>query len=361
MHSLQMIPRIYKADRYNVLGEEITEYVHNGMVEYNPDRSIKMTFQAEIDSEGLISPFTDFLAPFLKIVHDDGHTTENQMGLYAVVPPKQTINQQSRHLTIDGRDLTWMLSVDVFENGYSVAAGTNVVTAVETILTSAGFTRFAIAQSSRSLVNAVSWKAGTSKLSVINDLLTGAGYYSLYCLKDGRFSSMPYRPDNNPTVQVTYDTDVHNYIQVVKNITLDTTPDRIANKIVVIKDNANEDPIVVTKINNSPVSPTSTINLGMTIAKVYTDSQIIDQEAAEVRAQQLLDVASQQYHKLTLATFPDVEREPTNEVYQLNIRDSSGEIAVSGIWRCRGWKIGFTPNQMMTHDLSNISDPPREF
>lgn len=357
--SYRMVPRMFLADRHNVLGEEISAYVEKGNVEYNPDRAIKFTMKAMM-SDDVVRPYADFLAPFLTIEYDDGYEVTSQLGLYGVVPPNETHNQQSKNIDIDGRDLTWLLSLDVFDAGYSVAAGTNIVTAVRIVLATAGFTRINIQESARTLSVARSWKAGTSKLQVINDLLTGAGYYSLTCGKDGTFISIPYVSVVNPTVVVEYDTTKPSYVKVVRDVKKDTTQDRIANKVVVIKDNASEAPIVATKINSNPNSPTSTVNLGMTIAKVVTDANVVDAASADVIATKYLEEASQQYNKISLYTWPDVERD-VNEVYRLNIVNSLGETVADGLWRCRGWKIGFRPSDgPMQHDLSNIDTPPME-
>ncbi len=358
---MQLIPRLYKATRHNVLGEDISDIVTRGTVEYNPDRSIKFTLKLTVTDHTRVNPYTDYLAPFLTVRYDDGHEVTSQMGLYAVMPFSQSISQQSRSVEIDGRDLTWLLSVDVFDQGYNVAANTNVVDAVVAILQGAGFTRHAIVRTDRRLGTTRSWKAGTSKLTVINDLLTGAGYYSLGTAKDGTLISGPYQSIVNPTAVVTYDTtDPFARVRVVRDIKLDTTQDRIANKIVVVKDNANEAPIVVTKVNTNPLSPTSTTSLGITIARVVTNADITDVQAAEAIATRYLEEASMQYTKATLYTTPDVEREP-NEVYRLNIVNPQGETVADGSWYCRGWTMPFTSKDgPMKHELSNISEPPTD-
>lgn len=358
--SYQLIPRMYLADRYNVLGEDITAYVRKGTVEYNPDRSVKLTFKATVSDPDIIRPYQDYIAPFLTVRYADGHEVTSQLGLYSVVPPEESISQQSRQVELDGRDLTWLLSIDVFDNGYSVTAGTNIVAAVRAILIGAGFTRINIQASDRTLTGTRSWKAGTTKLQVINDLLTGSGYYSLTCDKDGTMTSIPYVSITNPTVVAEYDTTVPSYVQVVRDVKKGTTQDRIANKIVVVKENGNEPPIVATALNTNPNSPTSIPTLGITISKVINPTDLADQEAANTVAQRYLEEASLQYNKITLHTTPDVQR-GLHDVYRLNIVNSLGETVADGLWHSRGWRIGFTPQDgAMQHDLSNIDEPPMQ-
>jgi hypothetical protein len=236
-----------------------------------------------------------------------------------------------------------------------------VVTAVETILTDMGFTRIAITPSSRVLTSDRSWKPGTTKLEVINNLLNGAGYYSLYTRKDGSFASSPYESIKSAGASTTYDTtDPYARVKVIRTITLDSTSDRIVNKVVVIKDNSNEAPIVVTRQNTNPNSPTSIQSLGVTIARVDRDSNLIDEAAAETKAMRLLEEGSMVYQRLKMTTTPDLERE-ANETYRLNIIDARGELVADGLWNCRGWEIGFNPSDgFMTHQLSNVNYPPSE-
>jgi len=126
---------------------------------------------------------------------------------------------------------------------------------------------------------------------------------------------------------------------------------------VVVKESTNEPPIVATAINSNPNSPTSTVSLGTTIAKVYKDSTILDQDAADALATKYLETASMQYNKVTLYTQPDVQRD-INEIYELNVVDAKGSVVTHGRWYCRGWSIGFTPSDgPMEHQLSNVDDP----
>jgi len=360
--SMQLIPRVYKATRHNTLGEDITHAFTKGKVEFNPDRTIKWSLSLDTSEPDVVQPYVDFVAPFMTVVYDDGTEETSQMGLFNVVPPSQTITEETRTATLAGNDLTWLLASDVFENGYTVEKGTNVVAAVETVIRSVGLTRIVIAPTDKTLASTTSWKPATTKLEVINDLLNAIGYYTLYMTKDGMLASKPYQSAKTPNVSVVYDTtDPYSRVMVHGAVKKDTTPDRIANKVVVVKDNANEDPIVAVAINSNPLSPTSTVSLGITIAKTYTESNFVDEEAAQVMAQRRLEEASQVYNKLTLTTTVDVNREP-HEVYQLNIHDPvDGGVVVDGIWNCRGWTIGFTPSDgQMTHELSNIDHPPMD-
>lgn len=360
--SVQLIPKLYKATKDNVFVDEITSHVSKGKVTFNPDRSIKWDAQIRIDDHTLIRPWIDYIAPVLTLRYSDGSEDESQLGLYLSAPPAQTIATHGRDVALDGKDITWLLHNNVYTGQASVGAGAVVTDAIASILEAGGITRHNIQPSSATLPNGRTWPAGTTRLKVVNDLLSGIGYYSLYATKDGRVASKPYQSVSSPSVAAFYDTtDPYAKTKVTKTIKRDNTAaDRIANRVTVIKANGSEPPLVGVAENTNPASPTSSVALGIVIDKVYNEHEVPDQAAADAMAKRRLEEASQLYERLTLTTTPDVLREPF-EQYQLNIVDASGEVVADGIWNCRGWSIGFTPQDgYMTHELSNITNPPME-
>lgn len=357
---IKLTPKLYKVTRNNSFVEDVSASVLKGSVSFDPDRTIKWDCKIDTNNPDVIKPYTEFFAPHLTVTYEDGFEETSQFGVYMTVPPSQTINQHGRSSSLEGRDLTWILSQDVFENGYTSSSGKNIVNEVLWVLSTAGFTRVLIQPTATTSTKTVSWKPETTKLQIVNDLLTSIGYYSLYMTKDGYLASRPYQSVIDKSVSTIYDTtDPRARVKVVKTIKRDSTPDRIANKVVVIS-SSSDTPIVGTKYNRNPASPTSTVALGMTIAKTYNESNVADQATADRIAQQRLETASQVYNRLSLTTTPDMSREP-HEAYQLNITDPLGNVIVDGLWNSRGWTIGFTSKDgLMTHDLSNIDNPPMD-
>lgn len=355
---MKMYPSLWKVTRDNQPISDLTTFVRKGRVSFDPDRNIKWAFEADVDAGAGIKPYTDYIAPYLTVEHEDGTSQTSQFGIYMTVPPRQSISQTSSTVTIDSRDLTWILSSVTYPNGCSFVSGQNIVGTVRSIITAAGITRHSILDHGAVLPADTSWKAGSSYLTVINDLLGMVGYYTLYMTKDGQLASRPYVSDKNKAPSRTYDTTTPGTVSIVRTIERDTSPERIANQVTVIGPITMEVPIVATRTNDNPSSPTSTVSLGMTITKTYEGVQVADQESAEIQAQRYLDTASQQYHRLTLHTTPDVEIEPY-DVYRLNIVDANGILVANGIWNQRGWTLGFTPSDgVMTHEMSNIDTPP---
>lgn len=353
-------PALWRVTRNNEFIEDLSQYIVSGRVSFNPDRAIKWQFEAEIDEAAKIKPFVDFIAPRLSVEYEDGTEETSSFGIYNTVPPKKSISSTEQYITIDSRDLTYILANDGFDDGYTRAAGNSVIGTVRGLLEGVGFYRHQITDHAATLEQTTSWGAGTSRLQVINDLLNSISYYTLYMTKDGYLASKPYVTDRDKAASVIYSTHPPSKIQLVSSpLKHDTTPDRIANRIIVIGGTPPDDVIIGRAINNSPNSPTSSVSLGMTITKKYEGVQVADQESADLLAQRHLDTASQEYNRLTIQTFPDLSVEPY-DVYRLDIRNQEGVAVAEGTWNQRGFEVAFTTSDgsgLMIHELSNIDDP----
>src|SRR4051794_30434872 len=86
---------LWRATIDNELVEDISAYVVSGGVDMNVDRDIKLALNVTLRNPSIVAPYTDFLAPFIRLTYDDG-TDEvyQQIGLYAtkVAPGTYSIN-----------------------------------------------------------------------------------------------------------------------------------------------------------------------------------------------------------------------------------------------------------------------------
>lgn len=342
-------PRLYLATKSNQLLADISEQIISGFVEARADRAIKTQFRAEFLNQPEVEPYVDYLAPFLKITYGDGTVENEQLGLYSVSPGAFQITEGYRTGSYTGFDLTWELAQAAFSGRYTVAAGTNYVTAITTILTGAGFTRYAIPATSQTLPTARTWAYEASKLEVINDLLAECGYHSLYANRQGILTSVPYR--NLLTTQPSLTLTSGAGSTVVGAIRQEPVTDALYNNVKIIReDSANAaNSFVVDLTNSNPESPVSTVRLGRTISLVIQDSAIASQTVATSLAEQILQRAAYQYTNYQIQTLPLPAREFW-EVYDTNIQMKDGTTALSGKLYADGWEIGFTPDTvLMTH------------
>lgn len=353
---MKLTPKLYKVSKYNDILEDISATVLEGSVTWDSTRKIPMTLSARLTKDASVTPYTDYLAPYLTVEYDNGTTATSQLGLYSVVPYKQTATIAERSFTIDGRDGCWALSEDVFSDGYTAPQGAQYIAEARSILTSSGITNTALTGPSTTIPEALSWKPGTAKLDVINDLLRGVGNYPLYFDKVGVARSTPYVAMKDATAATKYSTRTPQRVGVIGTFSIEPVVADIYNKVVVVKDNSNQAPIVETKRNMNMASPTSIPRIGREIAKVIRDGNLADSAAAKARAQKELDDGATINNRISLSTLHDPER-GFYEAIELDVWQGDTPLA-TGKWFCRAWKLGFTPKDLMSFDLVSIAAPP---
>ncbi len=350
---IRMTPALYIADSSGRVTRDISDYVANGTVTWDLSRDIPMTMSARILERGIVSPYSDYMIPRLRVDYTDGTSVESSLGFFSASLPRVTETPQQRTEDIDGRDLTWKLAVDALTAATSYASGANIISTVQTIIGTVT-SRYSIPSSSATLPEARSYEAGTSKLRLVNDLLLAAGYYPVFADKDGILRSMAFRALKSVTPAVTYRAPATDNVRVLRSVDLEPIEDALANRIVVIRDSSTDSPYTKVVTNANASSPTSTATLGATITKVIRSGRLASNSAADSLATRLLEEASTFLYRMRIQTTPDPARAP-HEVYSLDIRNDAAEIVADGTWWCTSWTIGFTTdNAVMSHTLNKL-------
>lgn len=350
--SIIIEPRLFLADKNNNLGAEISEYILSGVIEMNSDRAIKTQFKGAFQYPNPIDPYVDYLAPFMVLVYPDGTVTSTQMGLFSIPPTGALFEQSYATGAFQGYDLTWNLDDDGFGADYTIAAGTVVTTAIKTILTGAGFTRYSIPNSAATLSVARTWASDKSKLTIINDLLNAIGYYTLFSDRYGILTSFPY--NDLQTVQPATTLYSGEGSTVVGAIKKDVEFSGIFNKVRILKEGAATGSITWTQTNSNTASPVSTVNVGRTIYREFKYQDLDSLTVAKALAARKLQEAASLYSKYEIRTLPDPNRNVW-EVYDTSIFMDNGYEVLSGRVRCIGWEIGFTPSSAsMLHRVSRL-------
>jgi hypothetical protein len=342
--SYTLRPCCYLADKNGAIGADVSTLILDGLVKVDADAETPMTFTARTDGAGAIPAFS-WVAPFLTVEWYDPEigvqSITEQVGLYVVLPPGETHTAVQAVGRIEGRDPTWVLKQDTLPTGLNVAAGANVVTTVKGLLTGAGFTRENIPAKSNTFLKKRAYEPGTSRLDAINDMLFRIGYYPLWCDRSGVPTSRPFRTLSNeePARRISSANG-----DVVRTVEIDPDPERLANRVTVIKSDASEDPIVVTVSNNRADSPVSIPNLGMTIGKKIEASNIDTVAEATALAMKTLEEGAAVFTRLSVSTIPDPRFEVRDVVHAVISRDD-GHLIADGRWFCDEVSLGFTPGQ----------------
>lgn len=342
--TMRIAGRCYRATRANTLLEELSADVLDGTVEVDLASDIPATFAATLKRPGVFAPFTDHLAPFLTISYPDQDgpgwlTLDRQMGLYVVMPPPMTDRATHREQRVEGVDLTWRLASDQYGKAVSSPKAASITSQMRAVAESAGISRHAIPELGVSLRKGMTWDAGTSKLERINDLGREGGCYPVWMDWTGRLTTrvMSTRADRETTVAFSSARgDIHE--------TVETDPDwgALCNRVIVIRHDAGDVPIVVSRDNTDPRSPVSQSpeGIGTVVAKIVEDSAITTTADAVTRAKAELEAGAMVTTRKTLRVTPT----PLLDIHDtvlLDVRNDAGLIVADGAWSWDRLVVGF--------------------
>jgi hypothetical protein len=357
--AIRFLPALFVADKNNQLGDDISNQLSEGVVTLDLDLDAsKMSFTASMKSKRAVSAFADFVAPFVRILYEDGTEDYEQVGLYTLVPPPSQ-HYPGRALVaedvggtfqeLDGRDLSWLLAADHSTATTSMASGTNVIASAISDLASGGITRHNIPASAYTSTKAVDWPPGTSRLQRVNDRLMMAGYYTLAFDRHGIATSRAYHDLATAQPAVTYTGATGS--QIVPPVEDEPDFSRFCNRVVVIGTDPAQEPIYAIRENTDPLSAASFDNLGQWVSRTEENGEIQTQTAADSLADELIRSGVGYYRTLRIQTLPDPTRQP-REVYELDLENADGVVA-DGKWHCSGWELTMsTKVEPMIHYLN---------
>lgn len=211
------------------------------------------------------------------------------LGVFVVRGGEETTTGDDHAITLDLYDKTFIPASDAVETTYTVPEGTNIATAVSTLLASTGETHITIDSATAMTRSAMVWDAGTTKIRIINDLLAATGYMALWCDAHGTYRLTPYTPPAERPI-------VYRFAPSMKAI---HTPQwareqdaKIPNKIICVSQESADAPaMTATAVNKDPTSPYSFQNQGVWVSEVHTGVEAATQAALNTAAQRYLATA----------------------------------------------------------------------
>lgn len=117
---------------------------------------------------------------------------EIPLGVYLFSAAPEDWTGAGRVYGLELLDRCTVLDQDLVDVAYTVAAGTVILTAVATVVASAGEQITVDATATATTSSTMVWKAGTSKLQIVNDLLAALNYNALWVDGTGRLRATPY-------------------------------------------------------------------------------------------------------------------------------------------------------------------------
>ena len=117
---------------------------------------------------------------------------EIPLGVYLFSAAPEEWSGAGRVFGLELLDRNTVLDQDLVEVSYTVAAGTVILSAVATVISSAGESITVDASNTAATASAMVWPAGTSKLQIVNDLLAAMNFNALWVDGIGNYRATPY-------------------------------------------------------------------------------------------------------------------------------------------------------------------------
>lgn len=247
---------------------------------------------------------------------------------------------------VEAYDLLQVLTDDKVADRYTIAQGTNYITAVKALLDSAGVTAQNLTPSSSTLPADRDWDPGTPKLRIINDMLDAINYRSLWFDADGVAVAQPYVSPADRAAEYTYQDDGQSVIVPEVQESLDLFA--VANKWVLTVSEADRPPLRSEYTNANVNSPTSTVSRGRTIVD-YRQVEAADQAALDAMAARIAFEASQVYQQVEFET-AIMPMHSDSDV--LNLR--FGPLGLDAKYSEVGWSFDLKAGGRMRHRVRRV-------
>lgn len=355
------VPYSFRAERRTIGGvylADVSRALIGGTIELNNDRDVCRSAEFDIDPDArddsgnaiTIDPLSDNLAVFMDLLVDGSVTVGLPMGLFVLVRPQSSFTPAREALTVEGYDVGFLLANQSTASTYTVASGTNYVTAMDAVVDQVSSSiRTAFPPTTLTTPTAMSWPPGTTWLRILTDLAGGINYYQPWADRDGILRSRQRDDLSQRTPDVTYRGGADGDWIVSEPID-QSQADIWVNQVIVVVDDPARAPASAVRTNADPSSPISTVVTGRTFTRVIQADRAADSTTLEAIADDYLRRAASAYQTATLTTSIDPRRD-AHEVYLVDVDDVYDSVK----WAVRNWSLDLVTGGRMQHELSRTA------
>lgn len=273
---------------------------------------------------------------------------ETPLGVYIATAPATSWDGSGGRESIELLDRTSVLAQDYLPESYTVAAGTNIITAIKQLIRSTGEAVGSISDSDDVVPSTLTWGAGKNKLTVINELLDSAGYLALWSDGDGQYRVEKYvPPKDRPVVYQMLDDNDSIYLP---DITVENdiygTPNRV---IMTSQGDGQEEGWTAVATNEDPSSPLSFQARGRWVSDIQLGIEAASQADLQDKANRRLASLISNHSTLDVNHGPI----PGLRVNQV-VRFRRKVAGVDSLFTVTGTKINFDPLELSTTTLTEI-------
>ncbi|AGE60946.1 hypothetical protein LEO2_29 [Bacillus phage Leo2] len=300
--------------------------------------------------ENKIDWLVDKIQPWVIFQMPDGGEIEFPLGIFYLSTPTRNDQNGNIYREVEAYDGLIVLDQDKFLDRYTIKKGTSYEKAVRDILKSAGITKINIEFAGNlNLTNDKEFDLGTSKLAAVNELLDMTNNTPLWVDAYGYYITTPYRPPSSKSFDYTYDD--RELSIIMEDVEEEFDIYDVANTWVITASNPESPPLVAKRVNNSPDSPTSTVNRRRTIVDFREIEDISSQAALDGMADRIAFEASQVYGKVKFET-PIM---PFHEYYD-SIKFVYTPLGIDAVFSESNWEITLEAGATMKHEARRVID-----
>ena len=251
-------------------------------------------------------------------------------------------------LQVQAYDRCWIVQDHYTEASQYFAAGTNYLTAVETMLSAAGIAPISAQPTTATLAEArEDWDIGTSYLDIVNQLLSEINYNPLWFNSGGAAVLTPAKVPS--AANIAHNFDLRDPSVLIRpRIQRKTDVYNAPNVFICVCSNADKDaPMVATSENTNPQSPLAIQRRGRRIAKVVQVDNIADLTELQAYADRLRNESLITSETINLST---------GLLPGFGVGDVVGLITENTMDVCieRAWSMELRPGGTMQHTLEKV-------
>lgn len=346
---------------------DLTVAVNSASVELVNDRAIARVATFELDGNRLAT-----VAPLFDVERDRisiharftaaGERLVFPLGLFKLDVTDEILDAVGDP-TGDDIQTTWpVLGADVcshleeatFDASYTVAAGTNYVEAVRTIiddLTFVDFTgrvlpmRHEIPDTDHVTPIAFTWPTGTTRLTAVNDLFAGINFYMVWADERAVLRSRERSLLSAQPISYRYTTTAEPRM-ILPPFRRRRRTGRAANRLLAVQDDPARAIITTSRENTDPASSISTANQPPFLPPELRTPHIVDAATQLAAVDYELAAAHAAANRGALRTLFDPRR-TNRELYALQIAGAENNTR----WIVFGWRLEMAVGAEMMHDV----------
>jgi len=390
--ALRVEAKLYRATYDNRFIEDLSEWVVSGQVTMDTNRDVTWSLDATLLGDGWerLTPYLDWVAPYLTVTFPDGSVSQGQLGLYLVMDSPVSRSEYGYTVQLMAMDPLWLLGAQGLP--WSLAVGINHVktTVVRQLLEGAVLTRSDVANGANNaprryllptatdsanqpavFSEAAEFEQGASRLSVINDILLSAGCSPLYTTRTGMFTTRRLNDTLASRSPVrTYAANAPAGYELGNRIdrglfgdvisTVETTPigDGLTNEILLVNDRPDAPMAVryrITDSDNYRSFAGGSTGRNRRATRMIANRFLDHPEYAAQVARALAESLSLKNRTARVRVVPEPHLDLGREVVGMAVFDADGRPAITGKWYVERASYGFTPSDAwMELDLAKV-------